>query len=85
VRARAVFGSLKKKKNIEILRAVLFFFWELCFLFGRCRRSFRAHELARRMVRDEHKVSDMEQRKAPKFITIGEGGRGTTSNGQASS
>ena len=79
----------KKKKNIEILRAVLFFFWELCFLFGRCRRSFRAkktaHELGLRMVRDEHKVSDMEQRKAPKFITIGEGGRGTTSNGQASS
>ena len=54
---------------------MLFFWGGLCFLFGRCRRSFRAHELARRMVRDEHKVSDMEQRKAPKFITIGEGGR----------
>ena len=54
------------------MRAVLFFGGELCFLFGRCLRSFRAHELGLRMVRDEHKVSDMKQRKAPKFIKIGE-------------
>ena len=61
----------------------VFFVWDVSARWFRAKKT--AHELGLRMVRDEHKVSDMEQRKAPKFITIGEGGRGTTSNGQASS
>ena len=45
----------------------VFFVWEVS-----VRAKKTAHELGLRMVRDEHKVSDMEQRKAPKFIKIGE-------------
>ena len=48
----------------------VFFFWDVSARWFRAKKT--AHELGLRMVRDEHKVSDMEQRKAPKFIKIGE-------------
>jgi hypothetical protein len=56
------------KKNIEIWRVVVFLFLEAVFFVW----DVFAQRKARRMVRDGHKVSDMEKRKAPKFITIGE-------------